>query len=738
MPLFSKKSKAPPASSTPATSQPVYLPVRSAENLLHPALAPPDPNAPIQDNSYGRRLSDYRFVYDDPPLGPVLPQQQPPPEQPSSLSRSFSQRQSRSQRDRPTNNPVAPEEDLQPRRLKKKSLFVRPSSGILERSISVKGKSISHPLSQPGSPRLPQSVSLPTTEEHPLPGPQPHEEGNYPALVQPYEPRSTSLAYQQQHQQIQRDQQLTHPAHRTENQEWAQQQPIQPPNPDQTRRPPPPLQLQRSNTDQSRPSPTDSAAESPRPDPDQVPRGQPQPHPLAQDPVLNSRPSSRQTSEPLSPLNSQTHPDAMQHAPAQAPPQAQGQPQQPTERQSGPPPQDSSRRGSASQGMPDQGRSTPTGGNRAREESGDTDIRALIQKHDELQAKYSKVKRYYFEKDAQVQHLQNTVAHQRMAVSRTVLDDNEYTNRFQRLDGAIKDLAFSVRKEWRGIPPWLHGQVTDDAVSVGTKEMTAVGRAIISRWLVDEIFHRHFHPALEPHFSMQLKSIEMNLRRQQARPATDEDRDNAAVRLSNWRRTTFDGLGDILIGPAAEEHRAELIEHLSAELASFMGSQLHEPALAGLEAGVRMIIENSINIAEKIPLEARDVCVEYFPPNIQLADLYMKVEGGLPPLNHPLVGPGDHEAEEPPTTEGDSSSGSNSGPGEGQPRAKKSVFGALMGRKSAPEANRPAAGNSPDDKADLPESAPAPTRIRFASFLAVEVRGKAPSTVLIKAPVWLE
>lgn len=349
------------------------------------------------------------------------------------------------------------------------------------------------------------------------------------------------------------------------------------------------------------------------------------------------------------------------------------------------------------------------------------------------------MKRYYFDKEAQVQHLQNTVAHQRMAVSRTVLDDNEYANRFQRLDGAIKDLAFSVRKDWRGLPSWLHGLVTDDAVSTGTKEMTAVGRAVVSRWLAEEVFQRHFHPGLEPGLSLQLKSIEMNLRRQQMRPVTDEDQENATARLSNWRRTTFDGLGDILADPAAQEHRAELIEHLTAELASFLSTQLHDPALPGLEAGVRMIIENSINITEKIPLEARDVCVEYFPPNISFVDGYMKVEGQLPPLSQPPP-PIDQDVDDAALGAEDDSSltlnstgaGDGTSPAPREPR-KKSVLGALMGRKPAGnEPSRPA-GHAHDDK----NEDEGPARIRFASFLTVEVRGKGPAMVLVKAPVWL-
>lgn len=218
--------------------------------------------------------------------------------------------------------------------------------------------------------------------------------------------------------------------------------------------------------------------------------------------------------------------------------------------------------GGGQQNATESGRSTPPVSSSRRDDLGDIDVRALLQKHDELQAKYSKVKRYYFEKDAQVQQLQNTVAHQRMAVSRTVLDDNEYVNRFARLDGAIKDLAFSIRRDWKSLPTWLAGHVNEDAHATGMKEMTAIGRATMSRWLVEEIFERHFHPALEPNLSMQLKSIEMNLRRQQTKAYTEEDRENAIARISNWRRTTFDGLTDSLQGKAAEENRAQLIDRL--------------------------------------------------------------------------------------------------------------------------------------------------------------------------------
>ncbi|KAE8352270.1 hypothetical protein BDV28DRAFT_4910 [Aspergillus coremiiformis] len=398
---------------------------------------------------------------------------------------------------------------------------------------------------------------------------------------------------------------------------------------------------------------------------------------------------------------------------------------------------------------PDPDRSTPTP-NRTRDE-GEIDVRALIQKHDELQAKYSKVKRYYFEKEAQVQHLQNTVAHQRMAVSRTVLDDNEYANRFGRLDGAIKDLAFAFRKDWKSLPRWLVGYVNDDAHTIGTKEMTATGRAVISRWLVEELFERFFHPALEPTFSRQLKSIEMNLRRQQGKTITDEDKENAIARISNWRRTTLDGLADALLGPTADEYRSRLIDYLVGGLAATLTTYLGDSSPPGLDNGVRMIVENAVAIADKIPLESRDVCVEYILPGALLHEPNMKVETGLPPLANlsaesaAVRRSGDQDRFDGPPDDADgesSGSASQEGPPAGshpgrEPRMR-SVFSTLMGRRPnhsfapSPGGTGDACPSTMDDRNSMGTG-----RIRFASFVTAEVRGRGPMNVLVKAPVYL-
>lgn len=439
----------------------------------------------------------------------------------------------------------------------------------------------------------------------------------------------------------------------------------------------------------------------------------------------------------------------------------------------GPPPGSSFKANTSQQNLQDQDREPTAGSQQGKEweEAEEVDIRVLMQKYEELQGKYSKVKRYYFDKEAQVQQLQNTVAHQRMAISRTVLDDNEYSNRFNRLDAAIKDLAFSIRKGWSCVPPWLQPFVNEEAPTVGTKEMTAVGRAVISRWLVDEIFDRHFHPSLELNLSVQLKNIERNLRRQQGPAYSDEDKDNQVARISNWRRTTLDGLSDVLQGKSAVDSRMQLVETLVDKLVASLDMFHKEPLPADVGHGARTIVENSMGIAEKIPLESRDICVDYFMPGTPIAESLMRVESTLPPLTNPGSdvceldrerrpsqggdGPNDDmEADKDTAKDGSSASTPNSATESTsvkQPNAppsqakKRHGLGSLISKKSSTSPGsvgqqdpaRPGSARDNKERGDTEkqESRPLP-KIRFSAFIAVEVKGKGPNNVLMKAPVY--
>ncbi|KAL8680474.1 MAG: hypothetical protein Q9186_003317 [Xanthomendoza sp. 1 TL-2023] len=463
--------------------------------------------------------------------------------------------------------------------------------------------------------------------------------------------------------------------------------------------------------------------------------------------------------------------------------QAQGQPQ-------GPPPAYSSQLGvsnqqggghrgpqpspMAQQITGEQGRSTPPP-SRSRDDLSGLDVAQLLSRHDDLQDKYRKVKKYYFEKEAQVQQLQNTLAHQRLAMSRTSLDDNEYINRFSRLDGAINNLAFNIRREWRSVPPWLAPAVNKDATTNPTKEMTAVGRACISRWLVDELFDRFFHPALEPALSTQLKIIEKNLRRFAAPTPSDEEKDGLMSKISNWRLSTLEGLNEVFLSPSATENRNALTSILVEKMIGALNMNLKDPAPAGLEGGVAMIVELAVGIAANLPLESRDVFVEYIYPNSRIDENVMKFETGLPPLTNPgegIIEESSHSSMERDShgnDENDSLKESEEveSPQQSQKaekevqqqqqqqqqqqtqqKSKKSgMFGGFMGGKKANSipGGSGVVAQQQQQQAQKEQSMAATAakeqqvkevkeeKVRFCAFMAVEVRGRS---VLVKAPVW--
>ncbi|OPB46088.1 hypothetical protein A0O28_0062090 [Trichoderma guizhouense] len=315
----------------------------------------------------------------------------------------------------------------------------------------------------------------------------------------------------------------------------------------------------------------------------------------------------------------------------------------------------------------------------------------------ELLTKYKNVKRLYFDGksqieqlNGQIEHLQNAVANQRMSQSRTALDDNEYVNRFNRLNGAINNLSFNIRKDWRRLPQWLEKFVSPDALKTGKQEMTAVGRAVITKWIVDEVFNKCFHPDLDTAFSSQLKEIELHIRGNAYTMHSQEEFDALTTKVVNWRMATLDGLQHKLNSTTAGDNRAGLIAKMTTNLAAHLYQFLIEPPPAGVEGSTSMIVELAIGIAANLPRESRDVTIMYPLPGDVMQAGFMEVEkGGLPSL--------DGQKEE---------------------------------AKVDADADKDKSSSSGDSsKAGFKDSG----RVRFAGFVAIEVRGRQ---VLMKAPVW--
>lgn len=336
--------------------------------------------------------------------------------------------------------------------------------------------------------------------------------------------------------------------------------------------------------------------------------------------------------------------------------------------------------------------------------------------------KYKNVKRLYFDGkkeiellNSQVEQLQNAVANQRMSQSRTSLDDNEYTTRFNRLNGAINNLSFNIRKDWVTLPSWLDSFVSADAIKTGKQEMTAVGRAVITRWLVDEIFHRCFHPGLNFELSRQLKAIEQNIRHFSYTLNSQEEYDALTSKVVSWRMATLEGLQDVLRSSESTTHKADFTRAATGSLTNTLYQHLSDPPPAGVDGSAAMIVELAVGIAANLPLESRDVAIIYPLPEQQIDGRLMEVEKtGLPALEARNTDAGE-----------DADDGGKDGK-EGKHRT---------GDKGRSGMFRPPRRPTRTDTKTAPSATKGsdPGKVRFAGFVAVEVRGRQ---VLVRAPVW--
>lgn len=349
----------------------------------------------------------------------------------------------------------------------------------------------------------------------------------------------------------------------------------------------------------------------------------------------------------------------------------------------------------------------------------------------QLVTKYKNVKRLYFDGKGQIEQLttqieqlQNAVANQRISQSRTALDDSEYTTRFNRLNGAINNLSFNIRKDWQTLPAWIAKYVSKEALKTGKQEMTAVGRAVVARWVVDEIFDKCFHPGLDMELSQQLKKIEHNIRRFSYTLNSQEEFDALTSKVVSWRMATFEGLQRNLQSPESQDNRVDFTTLASANLTAHIYQHLVQPPPAGVEGSVAMIVELAVSIAANLSLESRDVALTYPLPGEPIQANLMELEkSGLPPL------PDNEEADD---------SGQD---GEKSKREQnKSGMLNMLGGTPPPGSRKGSVVSNTDMDASaaapLPPLGPPardPTKVRFAGFLAVEVRGRQ---VLVKAPVW--
>ena len=185
----------------------------------------------------------------------------------------------------------------------------------------------------------------------------------------------------------------------------------------------------------------------------------------------------------------------------------------------------------------------------------------------------------------------------------------------------------------------------------------------------------------------------------------------------------------MLASPEAAEYRNQLTDILVKMLTADLMMNLKDPAPPGLDAGVIGIVELAVGIAANLPLESRDVFVDYVMPGTPVNDTYMKVESALPVLTNP----GENEAGDRASVnsveekdEAGEAEAKEAAAATAQQGRKKGILGGLMNKKQVSTGTPPGSSRGPEP--------PKEERVRFAAFMSVEVRGK---NMLIKAPVYI-
>lgn len=273
------------------------------------------------------------------------------------------------------------------------------------------------------------------------------------------------------------------------------------------------------------------------------------------------------------------------------------------------------------------------------------------------------------------------------------------------------------------MPNWLTPAINKDAISIGKQEMTAAGRAFVSKWLVEDVFEKYFHPDLNLELSEQLKQMQNNIRLFAPPASVHEDEEFLTSKVVNWRLTTLEAMQDILRLPEAPKNRALITELLKTQLISALQTHLDNPPMSDLEGGVHMICELAVAMLGHLPQESRDVQIEYFLPGAAVNTDIMKIESGIPALATSLA----DETAEHGSINSDLADSSDPSSGETTSR-RRNMLSALTGQKK----NHPAQGKL-NDGSSTSLSVKDDQHVRLAVGIAAHVRQR---NILVKAPVF--
>ncbi|KAK9458085.1 hypothetical protein V1511DRAFT_491712 [Dipodascopsis uninucleata] len=216
--------------------------------------------------------------------------------------------------------------------------------------------------------------------------------------------------------------------------------------------------------------------------------------------------------------------------------------------------------------------------------------------------------------------LESDLARKNIESGRNILDDTQYKTKFENLDRSLRSVAFKERSNWDRYPDWI-----------ASKDLSKgpMRRAVLARWLVEEVFLKYMHPGLDLTTSKVLKKVERNVGH-----SFPED-------VSLWRRNAIKStlppdaidrqgtLGSLESKKEFNDHRKAALaslEHLCYKVYKKQLVDTQQKKVKDLPAYYIDIIDQALSLIAAMNLEVRCIILHYYLPGSNMDPQFMYEE----------------------------------------------------------------------------------------------------------------
>ncbi|KAK9450444.1 uncharacterized protein V1518DRAFT_413859 [Limtongia smithiae] len=211
--------------------------------------------------------------------------------------------------------------------------------------------------------------------------------------------------------------------------------------------------------------------------------------------------------------------------------------------------------------------------------------------------------------DKKLQSTENELAGKNIEDSRSERDDVTYQTEFANFDKDLIEAALMLRDKVREYPDWVRKTRLDFKTKLITNYAS---RAVLARWIAEEIFGRYLHPGIDLTLSMRLKKAEKRL----ARYYTPGE-------IAIWRRMLVRAVLPTAKPTVELTDTPEYNAHLEHAASSFLHTNIWNINAANtmpensvkpsqlVPANVLSLVENAFSLMATMSLETRYVMVTY-------------------------------------------------------------------------------------------------------------------------------